>query len=136
MALVEGQEGVSAVEFAFVLPVVLVLITGMINVGVLMFTQTDMVRVAQDAARRLSLAEMTEKQTVAYVQDKLGNLGKAVKVDATLPDTDAGETDVAVAIAVPMADVIPIDIIGLKHLNIFKRGALQARTTMRQEVPQ
>jgi len=136
MALVERRDGVSAVEFAFVLPVVLVLITGMIDIGVLMLTQTNMVRVAQDAARVLSLAQMTELQTEAYVQDKLGNLGETLKVDATLPDTDAGETDVTVTISIPMADVIPIDIVGIKNLNVFKTGALQSQVTMRQEVPQ
>lgn len=133
MALAKGQDGVSAVEFAFVLPVILVLITGMINVGVLMLTQSNMVRVAQDAARALALAQMTELETEAYVQDKLGKLGKNLKVEAVVPDTDAGETDVAVTISVPMADVVPIDIIGMKNLNIFKKGALQTQITMRQE---
>lgn len=135
-ALVEGRDGVSAVEFAFVLPVILVLITGMIDIGVLMLTQTDMVRVAQDAARVLSLAQMTEVQTEAYVQGKLDNLGKTLNVDATLPDAAAGETDVTVTISIPMADVIPIDIVGIKNLNVFKKGSLQTRITMRQEVPQ
>jgi len=133
LALVEEQDGVSAVEFAFVLPVILVLITGIINVGVLMLTQSDMVRVAQDAARALALAQMTEQETKTYVQDKLGRLGENLDVAVTLPDPDAGETDVAVTISVPMADVVPIDIIGMKNLNIFKKGALQTQITMRQE---
>ncbi len=135
-ALVKGQDGVSAVEFAFVLPILLVLITGMIDVGALMLTQTDMVRVAQDAARALSLGQMTEEQTEAYVHDKLGNLGNSLQVEATLPDKDAGETDVAVAISIPMADVIPIDVIGIKNLNVFNKGSLKTQITMWQEVPQ
>ena len=136
--LARKEDGASAVEFAFVLPLLLLLLTGTIDVGVLMLTQNNLMRVAQNAARNLSLAQMTELETEAYMRDKLSNLGANLVVDATLPNTAAvpPETDVTVTISVPMADVIPIDIVGAKKLDVFQTGSLQTQVVMRQEVPQ
>lgn len=136
--LAGDERGASAVEFAFVLPILLLLLTGMIDVGVLMLTQNNMIRVAQSAARNLALAQMDEAQTETYIHSKLANLGTSLKVEATLPDTEAvpPETDVTVSLSIPMADVIPIDIVGMGNLKAFRKGALQTQVTMRQEVPQ
>lgn len=136
--LASDERGASAVEFAFVLPVLLLLLTGMIDIGVLMLTQNNMMRVAQNAARNLALAQMDEAQTETYIQTKLANLGASLVVDATLPNTAAvpPETDVTVSVSIPMADVLAIDIVGMKSLNVFKTGSLQTQVTMRQEVPQ
>ena len=126
------------VEFAFVLPILLLLLTGMVDVGMLMLTQNNMMRVAQSAARNLSTAQMNETETEAYIQGKLANLGGTLAVDATLPNTAAvpPETDVTVTISIPMVDVIPIDIVGLKNIQAFQSGSLQTQISMRQEVPQ
>lgn len=134
--LAKQDDGASAVEFAFVLPVLLLLLTGMIDVGMLMLTQNNLMRTAQNAARNLAVAQMDELETEAYMRDKLSNLGSNLVVDARLPNAAAvpAETDVIVTISVPMADVIPIDVIGMK--NLFQIGSLQTQVVMRQEVPQ
>ena len=136
--LAKREDGASAVEFAFVLPILLLLLTGIIDVGMLMLTQSNMLRVGQGAARNLSLAKMNETETEAYIQGKLANLGGTLVVDATLPDTGAvpPETDVTVTISIAMVDVIPIDIVGLKNIGAFQTGSLQTQITMPQEVPQ
>lgn len=135
-ALVSGRRGASAVEFAFVVPILLLLLIGIVDVSVLMMTQSNMTRIATDTARRLSLSQMTESEALKHVQDKLSNLGENLEVEAVLPDSDAGEVDVMVAISIPMADVIPIDLVGMKNMNVFKTKSLQTQVTMRQEVVQ
>ena len=49
---------------------------------------------------------------------------------------DIAGPDVTVSVSIPMADVLAIDIVGMKSLNVFKTGSLQTQVTMRQEVPQ
>jgi len=136
--LARREDGASAVEFAFVLPILLVLLTGMVNVGMLFLAQNNMMRVAQSAARSLSLAEMNETETKAYIEGKLANLGGSLAVIATLPNTAAvpPETDVTVTVSIPMVDVIPIDIVGMRNVQAFQTGSLQTQITVRQEVSQ
>lgn len=136
--LARREDGASAVEFAFVLPILLVLLTGMVNVGMLFLTQNNMMRVAQSAARNLSLAQMNETEAEAYIEGKLANLGGSLAVNATLPNTAAvpPETDVTVTLSIPMVDVIPIDIVGMRNVQAFQTGSLQTQITMPQEVPQ
>ena len=134
----DSHLGQSVNFFVYDVPKILLLLTGMVNIGVLMLTQNNMMRVAQNAARNLALAVMTEAETETYIQTKLANLGASLVVDAVLPDTSAvpPETDVTVSVSIPMADVLAIDIVGMKSLNVFKTGSLQTQVTMRQEVPQ
>lgn len=128
--------GASAVEFAFILPVLLFLLIGMIDVAVLLMTQNRMASVAHDTARRLSLSQMTAPEAQDYVRDKLEALGDTLKVEALLPNTDEGEVDVIVTISIPMADVIPIDLIGMNSIDTFRAKSLQTQITMQQEVQQ
>lgn len=132
------DDGVSAVEFAFVLPILLVLLTGMINVGMLFLAQNNMMRVAQNAARNLSMAQMNETETEAYIKDQLSKFAGSLVVDVILPNTAATppETDVTVTISIPVVDVMPIDIVGLRNVEVFQSGALRTQITMRQEVTQ
>lgn len=136
--LARNEAGTSAVEFAFVLPILMLLLTGMINIGMIMLAQNNMMRTAQNAARNLSLAQMNVTQTEVYIQEKLASFGQALTIDVTLPNTAATppETDVTVTLSVPMADVMPIDIIGMKNMQAFETKSLSVQITMRQEVPQ
>lgn len=129
--LSKDQRGASALELALVLPFLLLILTGMIDAGMLLFTQHNMFRVAQNAARNLALGSMNEVQVVCYAEDKLSNLGANLNVVATLPVAPA--TDISVTITVPVADVVPIDVIGATN-TLFQAGTLQSRVTMRQEV--
>ena len=131
MRLWRDRRGASTLEFAFVLPFLLLLLTGMIDVGVLLLTQHNMFRVAQNSVRNLALGTMNDVQVVCYAEDKLSGLGANLSVVATLPAEP--DTDVSVTITVPIADVVPIDIIGVTN-TLFQSGTLQSQVTMLQEV--
>ena len=108
----------------------------MIDVGFLMMTKNDMVRVTHEAARKLALSQFTEQQAEDFVKQRLGRLGGNLKVEAVLPDRDAGEVDVTVSVSMPMADAILIDLIGLDHMDAFKTKNMATQITMQQELQQ
>ncbi len=131
MRLWKDQRGASALEFAFVLPFLLLLLTGMVDAGMLLFTQHNLFRVAENSARNLALGTMNGVQVVCYAEDKLSSLGGNLDVVAALPV--APDTDVSITITVPIADVVPIDVVGITN-TLFQAGTLQSQVTMRQEV--
>lgn len=133
LAFARNRRGASAVEFAFILPILLLLLIAMIDVGYLMMTKNDMVRVTHEAARKLALSQFTEQQAEDFVKKRLERLGKNLKVEAVLPDRDAGEVDVTVSVSMPMADAILIDLIGLDHMDAFKSKNMATQITMQQE---
>ena len=57
-----GQEGASALEFAFVLPILLFLLTGMIDAGHIFFMQNNMLNATREAARNLAVGQITTEQ--------------------------------------------------------------------------
>ena len=126
-----SRAGASALEFALVLPFLLLLLTGMVDAGVLLLTQHNMFRVAQNSARNLALGTMNDVQVVCYAEDKLSNLGANLNVVAVLPT--APSTDVSITVTVPIADVVPIDIVGITN-TLFQSGTLKSQVTMLQEV--
>ena len=67
-----------------------------------------------------------------YGSDQLSNLGATLNVVPELPV--APSTDVIITITVDVADVVPIDVVGLTN-TLFSSGQLQSQVTMRQEVP-
>ncbi len=129
-AFCKNGSGGALLEFAFLTPILMLLITGIIQFGSLFFLQNNMANVARDTARRLAvgnLATQTEAQT--YVQDTLVNWGVTFTVNITEPDpTDPNDNDYVIRISVPMADASIVDPIGL-----MQNRTLTAQSTMRQE---
>ena len=126
-----GQDGASALEFALVLPFLVLLLTGMIDAGVLLLTQHNMFRVAHNSARNFALGTMNDVQVECFAESELSNLGPNLDAVATLPV--APSTDVIVTITVPIADVVPIDVVGITN-TLFSSGTLESQVTMLQEV--
>lgn len=74
------RRGVAAVEFAFVLPLLLLLLTGIWELGRILHVQTILNNAARDAARLGSQANLVN-QTGAYTQ---------IKFNTGTPNIDAG----------------------------------------------
>lgn len=130
-----GQEGTSALEFAFVLPILLFLLTGMIDAGHIFFMQNNMLNATREAARNLAVGQITtEAEARTMIQNHLGPYSSATfGVSAVLPDPlIPTQTDLTVTTTVPLADIVLIDVVGLSH-NFFQSGTLQSQITMRQE---
>jgi Flp pilus assembly protein TadG len=120
---IRERDGATAVEFAFALPLIVLLMTGIVQLGGLFFLQNNMVNVAQDAARRLATGEMTATQVQTFAQGQLINWG----VVYTVTPSEVGD-DASVVISVPLEQASLMDVLGL-----FQDGNLRAAAVFRRQ---
>lgn len=67
---IRGQRGAAAVEFALVLPLLLVLLWGTIEFGFMMFDKAMITNASREAARA-AVVHQTPKMTVGDIRDKV-----------------------------------------------------------------
>lgn len=121
--LLRDRAGVAALEFAFLLPVFLLMLTGVIQFGAIFFLQNNMAGVAQDTSRRVAVGEMTSAEGQTYAEGNLINWGATFTVAVTEPGSD-----VLVDISVPLSDAALVDLHGF-----FNGKTLRAQSTARRE---
>ena len=123
------EAGAAAVEFAIILPVLVLMLTGIIQVGMFMFVQNQMTSVARDTSRRIAVGELTEAAAQQYARDSLVFPSANFDIAITVPDpASPNPKDITVDISVPFSEVSLVDILGL-----FQSGTLRTSVTMRQE---
>ena len=127
-ALGQDQRGAAAVEFAFIMPILLVMFSGILQFGSIMFLENHMTNVAREATRRVAVGELTEADAATMVQGALVNWGVTYQVSIATEDADDGNEDVTVAISLPLSDAALMDVLGL-----FDTGNLSTSVTMRME---
>ncbi len=127
-ALGRDQRGAAAVEFAFIMPILLLMFSGILQFGSVMFLENHMTNVAREASRRVAVGELSEADATTMVQGALVNWGVTYKVSIETEDADDGNEDVTVAISLPLSDAALIDVLGL-----FDTGDLSTSVTMRME---
>ncbi len=124
-----SERGVAAVEFALVLPIVLLVLSGIIQFGFVLFLQSHVADVARETARRAAVGELAQAEAEQFAQDSLLNWGVTYSVAVTPPDpNDPNDTDVDVQISLHMSQAALIDVLGL-----FQSGTLTAAVTAREE---
>ncbi len=111
----------AAVEFAFVLPVLTILLTGIVQMGLVFFVQHNMVSVAQETVRLVAVGELSTSQGQTYADGHLINWGMTYNISVQQQGSD-----IVVDIAVPLSDVALID-----YLGLFRTGNLTTQTSMR-----
>ena len=126
--LVRDIRGAVAVEFALILPVLITILFGIIQFGLVMFTQQMMVYAAREAARSYAVGTSTAAQAQTLAEGLLPATSTNYTVTVTEPDIGAGETDVTVLISTPMADAAIINVLGS-----VMSGNIQAQIVMRVE---
>lgn len=126
--LVRDIRGAVAVEFAIILPVLITILFGIIQFGLVMFTQQMMVYAAREAARSYAVGTSTAAQAQTLAEGLLPATSSNYTVTVTEPDTDLGETDVIVLISTPMADAAIVNVLGS-----VMSGNIQAQIVMRVE---
>ncbi|WP_081072002.1 TadE/TadG family type IV pilus assembly protein [Burkholderia cepacia] len=91
------QQGVAAVEFALVLPLLLLILFGIIEFGLIMFDQAVITNASREGARagivlKSPKASTTDIQNVAlnYCQSHLISLGGASTPTVTVPSGQGG----------------------------------------------
>ena len=125
-----SESGAAAVEFAFVLPVLMMVTAGIIQFGAIFFLQNNMANAAREAARALAVRSIeTKAESQNLVEQKLVNWGVTFSIDTTLPDPDdPADTDFTVVITAPLSEASIFDILG-----VFEGGTLRASASMREE---
>ncbi len=127
-ALWRDRDGAAAVEFAFILPILLLLFSGIVQFGSILFLENHMTNVARETSRRVAVGELNETDAKSSAQQALVNWGVTYDVDVDTVDVGGGNQDIAVAISLPMREAALMDVLG-----VFQSGNLTAAVTMRQE---
>ncbi len=127
-ALWRDRDGAAAVEFAFVLPILLMLFAGIVQFGSIMFLESHMTNVARETSRRVAVGELAQADAAKSAQQALVNWGVNYQVKVATIDVGGGNQDIAVAISLPMREAALMDVLG-----VFQSGNLTATVTMRQE---
>ena len=127
-ALWRDRDGTAAVEFAFIMPILLMLFSGIVQFGSIMFLENHMTNVARETSRRVAVGELTLADAPSSVQQALVNWGVTYEVSVAATDVGGGNQDITVAISLPMAEAALMDVLG-----VFQSGNLTAAVTMRQE---
>jgi hypothetical protein len=123
------RAGVSALEFAFVLPIIILLLGGIFQFGFALFMQGHMSEVARETSRYVAVGEFNQSEAISFAQSSLINPGVTYDIDVALPDpSDPNDRDIEVSISAPLAQISPIDILGL-----FKNSDLTASVQRRME---
>jgi len=85
------------VEFALVLPLILLLVLGMVEVAVVARTQLEVVNAAREGAREAA-ASPDPAAAVAAVRATLGDLGSSARVSVRRPDVVGRQATVRVTL--------------------------------------
>ncbi len=121
-ALWQDQRGATAVEMALTLPVLIITLTGIIQMGGVFFLQNNMMSVAHDTARRVLVGELTATEAKTHAENGLINWGVTFNVQVTEP-----ANDVVVNITAPLSEAMIVD-----YLGLFNSGNLKAEVTARK----
>lgn len=117
-----AQRGSAVVEFALVLPLVLVVLLGIVEVAVVARSEIQLLHAAREGAREAAASPDTRRSSAA-VRSALGDAGRRVRVSVTRP-TQIGEK---ATVRVSLRHTVAAPFFGGFNLD------LQAQSTMRVE---
>ena len=105
----EGRRGAGTIEFALLLPVLLLIIVAIVEMSNIYFMRTQLSEIARDATRRFAVGALEKSEVEAFV---LGRLSEQTtikgKVEVDEEEID-GVADVTLSLSVPFADVLLFD---------------------------
>jgi len=122
------ERGAAAVEFAFIMPILLLIFSGILQFGSVMFLENHMPNVAREASRRVAVGDLAQADAGTQVQESLLNWGVTYEVSVETADAGGGNEDITVGISLPLSDAALMDVLGL-----FETGSLSTSVTMRME---
>jgi Flp pilus assembly protein TadG len=128
LKLLKQEHGQSLVEFALIVPLFLLMLVGMINLGFVLYNYLSLNMTAQEASRLAGLGK-TNAEIIQFVQNQStvshpGDVGVAV---SPAPPSRLSGTYATVTLSYPMADITPIFDQFLSPYN------LKAKSTIRVE---
>jgi Flp pilus assembly protein TadG len=106
------ESGVSAVEFAMVVPLLVAMLMGTIQYGSIFLVQMRMNDTARDTARRLAVGDLhTQREGEEFARAQLSDWPAAFHVVADLPKPP--DRDIAVTITVSMTDAAILNFVSV-----------------------
>ncbi len=109
-----ADRGASAVEFALIIPFLLLLTGSIIEITNVYFVRSQVTEIAREAARRLALGALDEAETAKFVTVRLAETAKfdakVEVIDRTLRDRNG--TDVTVSISLPLNEMLVFGFVG------------------------
>lgn len=105
--------GAGAVEFALIIPFLLMLAGGIVEMANLYFVRSQLNEIVRDATRRLAVDAFSEDEARKFIRDQLSQTTDAegeINVAETKEQGDEA-TDVTVSISVPLKDILIFDVL-------------------------
>lgn len=90
------RRGAAAVEFAFIAPILILLVGGIWEVSMVMHARTYLTHTANDTARAVALGDMNADDADTYAQGRLAGLS----AEGTSVEINVGENTVVVSTAI------------------------------------
>ena len=131
--LCRNTDGVAAIEFAFTMPILVLILVGMLQVASAFFTLNQMNWVAREATRGLAVGDLADAAAAqTFVESHLISWAVAGStVSVVIPDpNDPSDNDFRVDISVPLEDAALIDPAGY-----LAGKTVSAYSVMRDEQP-
>lgn len=105
----DGEHAAGTVEFALILPFILLMIVAIIEMSNLYFTRNMLSEIARDATRRFAVGALEESEVEAFVLKRLAESTDATgTVNVAETEVD-GVADVTLSLSVPFSDVLLFD---------------------------
>lgn len=109
-----GEGGAAAVEFAMILPVLLLILFGIVQFGLLFSVQNQMINAAREAARAMAVEGATETEGENLANALLAAYGDMnFTVNAIDADPSNGNPNVSVTVQIPATDAVMVDFLGV-----------------------
>ena len=116
------RRAASAVEFALVMPILLLMLTGIVQFGSIFVLQNNMQNIAREVSLRLATGDLTSTGADNWAVQRLPRHVDAYRVQVVQNDDMFDVT-----ITAPIDQAVPID-----PLGFFRTGTLSARATARE----
>ena len=124
------QDGMIAVEFAFILPIFLVLAFAVVEFGLIFFTYNAAGHASWDVTRQLATNQITTSQASAAAIAELPSwVQSSATVTPSSSSTDPNTNHFTVTVSFPATAATPTKMLSWA----YKALTLKATTTMQQE---
>ena len=100
-ALWRDRDGAAAVELACILPILLLLFSGIVPFGSVLFLENHMTDVARETPRRIAAGELAQADAASSAQQALVNWDVNYEISVATTDAGGGNQDITVAISLP-----------------------------------
>lgn len=94
------EGGAAAVEFALILPVLLMLVGGVIDFGNMYYNQILMSNAARDGARLIASNPATGGWSTTYIQTRISNSASPLSVNSAATSWNCGTSGATVTVTV------------------------------------